>query len=97
MRFLSAALTGLTLAAAVSAQSSLTTTFAGGNGQSGNMFDIVATNAAGVTIKYFDVNLDAGVWDMEVYRLTNPGPYAPSVNTPGDWSLVCAYGLYSSP
>ena len=45
MRFLSAALTGLTLAAAVSAQSSLTTTFAGGNGQSGNMFDIVATNA----------------------------------------------------
>ena len=96
MRFLSAALTGLTLAAAVSAQSSLTTTFAGGNGQSGNMFDVVATNAAGVTIKYFDVNLDAGVWDMEVYRLTNPGPYAPSVNTPGDWSLVCAYGGLTS-
>ena len=42
--------------AAVTAQSPLTTTFAGGNGQSGNMFEVVATNAAGITISNFEVN-----------------------------------------
>ncbi|MCK5942398.1 MAG: hypothetical protein KAI24_10545, partial [Planctomycetes bacterium] len=90
MRLISAAITGLSLTAAITAQSPLTTTFAGGNGQAGNMFDLVATNAAGVTIKNFDVNLDAGTWDLEVYKLTTPGPYLPSVTNPADWTLVCA-------
>jgi hypothetical protein len=77
----------LATAAVATAQSPLTTTFAGGNGQSGNMFDIVATNAAGVTIRSVDCNLAAGTHDIEIYTLTVPGPYAPSVNTAADWTL----------
>ncbi|MCK5940474.1 MAG: hypothetical protein KAI24_00790 [Planctomycetes bacterium] len=85
------------LSAALTAQSPLTTTFAGGNGQSGNMFDVVALNPAGITISYFDVNLDPGTWDMEIYKLTIPGPYAPSVNTAADWTLVgSATGVVSA-
>ena len=37
-------------ASAVTAQS-LTTTFVGGNGQSGNMFDIVGTQAVAIAIR----------------------------------------------
>ncbi|WP_339702463.1 HYR domain-containing protein, partial [uncultured Marixanthomonas sp.] len=44
----------------------LETTFAGGNGLDGNMFDIVAINE--VTVNSFDVNLDTGITDdIEVY------------------------------
>ena len=44
----------------------LETTFAGGNGLDGAMFDIVAINE--VTINSFDVNLDTGITDdIEVY------------------------------
>ena len=85
MRFLSLVLAA---SATLTAQSPLTTTFANNNGQDGNMFDVVATNAAGITIRSFDINCDAGTFDFEVYKLTNPGPYAPSVNTAGDWTLV---------
>ena len=81
-------ITALALGATAMAQSPLTTTFTSNNGQAGNMFDLVATNAAGVTIDFFDVNLDAGSWDLEVYKLTVPGPYLPSVSTPADWTLV---------
>ncbi|MFK7739877.1 MAG: hypothetical protein AB8H80_06100 [Planctomycetota bacterium] len=84
-------------AAALSAQSPLTTTFAGGNGQAGNMFDIQALNGAGVQIDSFDVNLDAGTWDLEVYKLTTPGPYLPSVANAADWTLVgAATGVVSN-
>ena len=90
-------LAALALSATAFAQSPLTTTFASNNGQAGNMFDLVALNASGVTIRYFDVNLDPGSWDLEIYRLTNPGPYLPSVNTPGDWTLVgSAAGVVSN-
>ena len=81
-------ITALALGATAMAQSPLTTTFTSNNGQAGNMLDLVATNAAGVTIDFFDVNLDAGSWDLEVYKLTVPGPYLPSVSTPADWTLV---------
>jgi subtilisin-like proprotein convertase family protein len=48
---------------------SLTTTFAGGNGQAGNMFDVMATN--NLTINSFDVSIDDGVTDdVEVYFKT---------------------------
>jgi hypothetical protein len=77
-------------AAAVSAQSPLTTTFASNNGQSGNMFDVVATNAAGVTIKSFEVNIDAGVWDLEVWTLPSGTPYLPDVNNAGAWTLLAS-------
>ncbi len=64
--------------------STLTTTFANNNGASGNMFDLVALND--LVINSFDVNLDSGSSDMEVYFKT--GPYLPSVNTAADWTLV---------
>jgi len=90
-------LAALAISSVAIAQSPLTTTFTTNNGQDGNMFDVVATNANGVTINYFDVNLDAGSWDMEVYKLTTPGPYLPSVNNAADWTLVgTAMGVTSA-
>ena len=48
------------------AQNSLTTTFDGGNGQAGNMFDVTAIND--LTIDSFDVSIDDGITDtVEVY------------------------------
>ncbi|MFK7743390.1 MAG: hypothetical protein AB8H80_23945 [Planctomycetota bacterium] len=85
------------LGAALAAQSPLTTTFAGGNGQSGNMFDIVATSAAGITIRNFDVSLDPGTWDLEVYTLPSGTPYLPDVNNAAAWTLVgSAAGVVSA-
>ena len=74
--------------AAVTAQSPLTTTFAGGNGQSGNMFEVVATSTgAGVTIQYFDVNTNSTApADFEVYTLA--GSYAGQENNASAWTLV---------
>ncbi len=84
LKFLSIAVIGASLAA----QSPLTTTFASNNGQSGNMFDIVATNAAGITVKSFDVNIDAGSWDLEVWTLPSGTPYLPDVNNAAAWTMV---------
>mgnify|MGYP003633950064 FL=1 len=93
LKFLSIAVIGASLAA----QSPLTTTFASNNGQSGNMFDIVATNAAGITVKSFDVNVDAGTWDFEVYTLPSGTPYLPDVNNAAAWTLVgSAAGVVSN-
>ncbi|KAA3606236.1 MAG: T9SS C-terminal target domain-containing protein [Calditrichaeota bacterium] len=78
------------------AQFSLTTTYAGGNGQGGNMFNIVAVNT--VTITNFDVNITPGNWDMEVYVLTSGGAYAQAdVTTAANWTLVgSATGVVSN-
>ncbi|MEO6593849.1 MAG: hypothetical protein ABIP94_03755 [Planctomycetota bacterium] len=76
----------LLLATAIPAQF-LTTTFAGGNAQSGNMFDLRAITP--VTISSFDVHLAMGTWDLEVYRLTAANtPYLPSINVAANWTLV---------
>jgi hypothetical protein len=64
----------------------LTTTFVGGNGQAGNMFDVQATIP--LVINGFDVNLDAGTWDMEVYTLPANSPYLPDVANAAAWTLV---------
>jgi hypothetical protein len=64
----------------------LTTTFAGGNGQAGNMFDLQATIPVSVT--GFDVNLDPGTWDMEIYTLPANQPYLPDVANSAAWTLV---------
>ncbi len=63
----------------------LTTTFAGGNGFDGNMFDVVALND--LTIESFDVNLDTGITDdVEVwYKM---GTFVGSESTPADWTLL---------
>lgn len=85
MRLETMAIVSLSLTAALSAQS-LTTTFAGGNGQSGNMFDVVAIND--LTVKSFDVNCGTGVYDFEVYTLPSGSPYLPDVSNAAAWTLV---------
>ena len=76
-------------AAAVTAQSPLTTTFAGGNGQSGNMFEVNALNAAGITVTAFEVNTNSTtVGDFEVYGLV--GNYAGNENNAAAWTLIGA-------
>jgi subtilisin-like proprotein convertase family protein len=63
----------------------LPTTFAGGNGQSGNMFDVMAINE--LTINSFDVNMDTGVTDdVEIYFKT--GSYAGFQQDPAAWTLL---------
>jgi subtilisin-like proprotein convertase family protein len=73
---------------------SLETTFEGGNGHAGNMFDIVAINP--LTIDSFDVNMDDGTTDdVEVYYKT--GTWVGSETTPGDWTLIAtATGITSA-
>jgi hypothetical protein len=76
----------LSTAALLTAQSPLTTTFAGGNGQSGNMFDVGAILP--VVVTGFDINL-TGTADIEIYTLNFPNTsYLPSINTAGDWTLA---------
>lgn len=74
-------------AEAVYAQSclpqSLSTTFAGGNQNAGNMFDITATNT--VTINSFDENLLSS-GDIAIYY--KAGTHVGSEQTPGDWTLI---------
>ena len=65
------ALLGFTIAAAISAQSPLTTTFANNNGGSvggGVYFDLNVTAAGGITITGLDLNL-TGTGSVEVYTL----------------------------
>ena len=73
------------VAAVASAQSPLTTTFAGGNGQSGNMFDIVGLQP--VVITGFDVNL-TGTATIEVYAVTAGTSYVGNEANPGAWTLL---------
>ncbi len=80
----------LASAALLPAQS-LTSTFQGGNGQAGNMFDVKAL--VSLTIDSFDVNLDAGTWDLEVYALPANTPYLPDVNNAAAWGTPIAQVL----
>ena len=75
--------------AAVTAQGQLTTTFASNNGQSGNMFDMRPTLAP-VTIDDFDVNLDTGTWDMEVWVVTSGGSHVGNEQNSAAWTLVAS-------
>ncbi len=54
-----------------SAQLSLITGYAGGNGQSGAQFDVVALSTC--TITALDANVLAGTWNFEVYIVTGGG------------------------
>ena len=63
----------------------LETTFAGGNGLDGAMFDIVAIND--VTINSFDVNLDTGITDdVEVYYKS--GTWVGFEEDAASWTLL---------
>lgn len=69
----------------------LTTTFASNNGQSGNMFDIVALND--VTVCSFNVNVDAGAAGdtLEVYTLPQGMGWATDpTNATGTWTLIAS-------
>ena len=72
-----------------SAQSvmSLPTTLAGGNGQNGNMFDLVNTSANTINIYGFEGRW-AGTADFEIYAITGGGSYVGNEATPGAWTLV---------
>jgi len=75
------------LTAGVSAQLSLTTTFSSNNGQSGNMFDVVAANP--VIINDFDVNLDTGISPtIEIYVVTGGGSWQGNETNSGAWTLL---------
>lgn len=84
----SAALVLLLLAAApgLRAQFSLTTTYASNNGQYGNMFDVVALQ--NLSICSFDINLDSGTFDVEVYSVS--GSYAAVQTQPSAWGAPIA-------
>ncbi len=72
----------------------LTTTFAGGNGNFGNMFDINAVTD--VTLNSFDINADTGAtFDVEVYAKT--GTWVGFEADPSAWTLIgTAVGVVSN-
>ena len=69
---------------AISPNKIISTTFAGGNGQNGNMFDITTIND--IRIDSFDVNLYAGNANMFVYYKL--GSYVGSETTAANWTLL---------
>jgi immune inhibitor A len=65
---------------------SITTTFIGGNGHKGNMFDITAINT--VTIQGFDIHPD-GNTDIEIYYKS--GSFVGFQNNPGAWTFAASF------
>ena len=66
----------------------LTTTFAGGNGSYGNMFDVVNQSSLSLIVDSVDVHLLTGTWDMQVYYLSAGGGYSGHETTSADWTLA---------
>ncbi len=64
--------------------SSLTTTFASNNGQSGNSFDLRVLGRSGVKVESLDVNLDSGTRTVEVW--TRPGTATGFDNAAAGWT-----------
>lgn len=65
----------------------LTTQFNANNGQSGNMFNIDVLAGDGIVVEAFDLNLDAGSWDLELYVITG-GIYNGNETNASAWTLV---------
>ena len=73
----------LGLSGAAAGQFTLPVLFGANNGQAGNMFDVVASNA--ITLKSFDLNLDGGTFDIEIWSvITDPTAMNPGsiIQTP---------------
>ncbi|GEM_PF-1455690 len=71
------------------ARRSLGSTWQGGNGLSGAMFDITCLNTAGITITAFDFNnLTTGPANLEIYYVTNKTSYVGKEANPGAWTLL---------
>jgi hypothetical protein len=60
-----------------------TTTFAGGNGNAGNMFDV--TSSIDITVNHFDMNIN-GTGYMKIYYHT--GTFVGTESNPGAWNLI---------
>jgi PKD repeat protein len=84
--------TNTVISASSVVNNSLQTTFAGGNGSNGNMFDIVAINE--VTVTSFDGNLDAGNGDVHIYYKT--GTYVGFETNQAAWTFVGTTSVTSS-
>ncbi len=70
----------------------LSTTYSFNNGQSGNMFDIVAIN--NVQVQSFDVNIDPGSYTIEVY--TKNGTWQGFETNASAWTLVATTSVSSA-
>lgn len=71
-----------------SAQMTLTTTFAAGNGQNGNMFDLEATGGAPLTVNSFDVHTAGAGLTVEVYAVTAGTTYVGNETNAAAWTLL---------
>jgi hypothetical protein len=67
-------------------QNFTTTQFTGGNGCSGNFFDIQANQD--VTICSFDIHVGGAAQVIEVFAVTGGGSYVPNSGNPAAWSLL---------
>ena len=75
----------LFLAATTAAAETLTTTFAGGNGNAGIMYDVVADKPVSISAIQFASDA-AGAGTLEIY--TKAGTHVGSEGTASDWTLV---------
>ena len=66
---------------------SITTTFAGNNQFTGNMFDI-AIGSSSINVTGLDVNVDTGSMTIDVY--ITPGTFVGNTTNPAVWTLVSA-------
>ena len=78
----------LALAGGLAAQSPLAATFSSNNGADGVMFDV--RSIVPITIDNFDVNLDAGTWDIEIYTTVGGGSHRGLEQDPLGWTLVAS-------
>lgn len=92
-----AGLRGLVALAALSfttaaAATSLTTTYAGGNGQNGIMFDVVAVNS--IVVDNFAINEDPGTATMAIYG--RAGTHVGFENSVAGWTLLGTVSVTSA-
>lgn len=71
----------------------LTTTFAGGNGNAGNFFD-VNTLGGDLNVSRLDLNLDPGTFTVELY--TRSGTWVGNNASPVGWTLVGSSSVISA-
>lgn len=89
MRKLLASLVVVAAVPSLGLAGSLTTTFVGGNGQDGAMFDLTGLNPAGIRITSFDYNHSSGSGeDIEVWYVTDRTTFVGKESTAGLWTLL---------
>jgi hypothetical protein len=73
----------------------ITTTFAGGNQFTGNMFD-VTTSSSGLTITGLDVNIDSPGASVPISVYTRTGSYTASETSSAGWTLEGTVSVISA-